>query len=203
MEFVKTLYAKPLFRFRRIYDPGMAEVHQPYNPRVYWDVTPDGNIVIGFSETYEIAVYDPAKGKVFAFRHEYSPIRVTEEDKQSYFSAMNVAVLAADGTRTIRKGAPDFIIKNTTFPQLKPAFDGITVDSEGNIWVHPYQVNREAEKRFFDAFAKDGKYIGRVEISPPAEYPFSGTIIQHGYFWKIERDKDDVSRIIKYVIQMD
>jgi hypothetical protein len=74
MELVKTLYAKPLFRFKRIYDPGHAEVHQPYNPRVYWDVTPDGNIVIGFSETYEIAVYNPAKGKLFTFRHEYSPV---------------------------------------------------------------------------------------------------------------------------------
>lgn len=200
MEFVKMLYAKPLFRFKRIYDPGMAEVHQPYNPRVYWDMSPDGKIVIGFAETYEIAVYDPAKGKLFSFRHEYSPVRVTDEDKQGYFSAMTVAVLAADGTRTTRKGAPDYIVKNTTFPKFKPAFNGIVVDSEGNIWIHPYQINREAEKRFFDAFAKDGTFIGRVEIQSPAEFPYTGTAMKRGYFWKIERDKDEVSRLVKYEI---
>ncbi|MDH4270855.1 MAG: 6-bladed beta-propeller [Candidatus Aminicenantes bacterium] len=200
MEFIKTLYARPVFRFKPIYDPGYAEVHQPYNPRVYWDVTPGGKVVIGFSDKYEIEIHDPEKGKLQTLSGNYVPVKVTEDDKEEYFSAMNVSFVTKDGQRTTKKGAPAYIINNTLFPRYKPAFNSLRADSEGNIWVHTYRESREEEKRTFDAFSDRGEYIGKIEILPPGEYPRSGTTIRDGCFWKIESDKDGMNKITKYKI---
>ncbi|MBE3143991.1 MAG: 6-bladed beta-propeller [Planctomycetes bacterium] len=199
MEFIKTLYAKPVFRFKRIFDPGYAEIHQPFNPRVYWDVTPDGKVVIGYAEKYEIEIYDPDKGRLLSFSGKYVPVKVTEGDKEGHFFQMTVTFIK-DGRKTTKKGAPPYVISNTLFPGNKPAFDGIKVDSDGSIWIHVYREDREEEKRTFDAFSDRGEYIGKTEILPPGEFPYSGTTIRDGCFWKIEIDEDGIFRIVKYKI---
>jgi hypothetical protein len=200
MELIKTLYVRAVARFRPIFNPGYAEVHQPFNPRVYWDVTPDGNVVIGCSDKYEIEIHDPEKGKLQTFSGKYVPVKTNKEDQEEYFSQMNVSFVTKDGQRTTRKGAPAYIISNTFFPRYKPAFDSLRADSEGNIWVHTYRESREEEKRTFDAFSGQGEFLGKIEILPPGEYPRTGTTIRSGFFWKIESDKDGLNKITKYKI---
>jgi len=200
LEFIKVLYSRSLFRSKRIYDPGVADVLQPFNPRVFWDITPAGKVAIGFSDKYAIELYDPVKGNTLTFTHEYSPVLATKDDQESYFSLLTVSVMSADGRRSTKRGAADYIVRNTTFPKYKPAFDDIRVDSQGNYWVHSFRIDRDKEHGCFDAFTETGKFIGKVEISPPAEYPRAGTTILGRTFWIIETDKDDSIRIVKYKI---
>ncbi len=198
LEFIKKLYARPVYRYKRIFDPGYAEVHQPYNPRVYWDVIPTGRLVIGCSDRYEIEIHDPDKGKLKIFSGKYTPVRVVEEDQRDYFSQMTVSFVLKSGLRTTKRGAPSYIVDNTSFPKYKPAFDSLRTDSDGNIWIHVYREGRDSEKRTFDGFSRDGEYIGQVKILPPGEYPSTGTTIIDGFFWMIE--KDGTNKITKYQI---
>ena len=116
----------------------MGNVPQPFSRLMHWDVTPGGKIVVGFSEKYEISIYDSDKGKLSTFSHSYDPVRVTEEDKKAHFGGMTFSM---DGVRTQK--IPDYVEKNTKFPKFKPAFWEIIVDSEGNILVFPYRINRQ------------------------------------------------------------
>jgi len=37
---------------------GLANIPQPFAPDIMWDITPNGKIIIGYSERYEFGVYD-------------------------------------------------------------------------------------------------------------------------------------------------
>ena len=190
----KVVYSHPVWRnkFMRL-EQGLVNLPQPFAPDLRWDITPDGKIVAGFSDKYEIGVYD-AEGKVLAKpAHPYDPVRVAAEDKKAFFDGMTHTT----GDGTSRQGAPDFVIKNTAFPAKKPAFDDIVVDSEGNIWVHPFVKDQNLERRCFDVFAPAGEFISRVEIlGESARYPYRARVIA-GYLWTIETDKEGLFRIIK------
>jgi len=197
LAFIKTIYTKPARRFARIFEPGYAEVFQPFNAMVHWEVTPEGRIAVGRSDKYEIEILDPDHGKIRALTGSYEPVKIAPEDKAAYFSQMTVSFIK-DGQRMTRKGAPDYIIDNTRFPSFKPAFDHIRVDPEGMVWVHVYRKDREREKRSFDAFSSGGEYLGAIEIVPPGEYPKTGTAIKNGFLWRIETDEDGLFRLVRY-----
>jgi hypothetical protein len=195
IEYIKTIYSKRLCRNKYITKPIRTNVPQPYNLDVYWDVLTDGKIVIGYSEDYEIEVYDPFKGKLYSFTHEYKPVEINKKDKEEFFAGM----VTSRGGTIIKRGAPDYIVKNTKFPKYKPAFNSIITDSEGNIWVHPYRKNRKEEGKCFDVFDKKGKFISEVKIIGSESYPLWGKII-NGYLWKIRINKDGLYEIVKYRI---
>lgn len=66
LELIKTIYSQKLYRAKPIFKP-RVNVPQPFNPRVYWDVSPEGRIIIGFSEKHEIEVFDQFVEKFSAF----------------------------------------------------------------------------------------------------------------------------------------
>jgi hypothetical protein len=201
MEHIDTIYTKELTRSKLITEPRIADVGQPFLPDVYWDVTSEGKVVIGYSEKYEIEVHDPDKGKLFSFSHEYEPVKVSDKDKDTHFSNMRVATFSRDGTKTTKQGAPDYIVKNTNFPKVKAAFKGVIADSEGNILVFPYLEDRGSENNYFDAFDKSGKFINRVKIEGNRHHLYSkNPRIRGRHFWIIEKDEDGFFKIIQYRI---
>ena len=201
LEYIDTMYEKKLVKSIRITKPGRAQVSQPFNPRVYWDVSREGHVVIGFSGEYRIDVFQPLRGKLFSFDHEYSPVRVLNEDRTAHFSKMTVAEIV-NGIRTVRQGAPDYIKDNTGFPKLKPAFKGIIVDPEGNILVFPYHRDRDREDSLCDAFSPEGRFINRVEIDGNKDYLYPRMPRMTGrVFWIIERD-EEAFRVVRYRISI-
>ena len=190
----RVICSHPVWRnkFMRL-EQGLVNLPQPFAPDLHWDVSPDGKIVAGFSETYEIGVHD-ADGKVLAkFTHPHDPVKVTAEDKKGFFDGMTHTT----GEGTSGQGAPDFVVENTKFPAEKPAFNDLLVDSEGNIWAHPFDKDQDLEKRCFDVFAPAGEFISRVEIlGESARYPYRAKIID-GCLWTIEMDDEGFFKIVK------
>lgn len=68
---------------------------------------------------------------------------------------------------------PDYIEKNTKFPKVKPAFNSILVDSEGNILVHAYRKNKDEMYKYFDSFDSKGNFIANVQVI--GDIPFSAS----------------------------
>jgi len=199
MEFIKTIYSRKLYRAKPIMKPRVS-VPQPFNPMVHWNVSPEGRVVIGFSEKYEIEVFDPLDGKLLSFSHKYTPVKVNNKDKEDHFSKFRVKEFKADGSTRIRIGAPDYIANNTEFPKFKPAFNSIVIDSEENIWIHTYKENRDEENRYFDVFDKEGQFINHVRILGEAGFPFFKARIYKNYLWQIETDKEGFHTVVKYRI---
>ncbi|MDH7513468.1 MAG: 6-bladed beta-propeller [Clostridiales bacterium] len=198
LEHKNTIYTQQVWRNRYIrIEKGTTNIPQPFTPMVYWDVSPDGKIIIGHSKNYEIEVHSSEKGRLFSFRHTYEPVKVTEKDKEMFFAGMVTSV----GGVT-KPGAPDYIVKNTEFPKEKPAFFDILVDSDGNILVSSHRKKREEESTTFDAFTPQGKFIGAFHVAGPTRslYCFRGAAIRQGLFWAYETGEEGSIKIIKYRI---
>jgi hypothetical protein len=194
----KTIYSQPVLRNKYMrFDFGTTNVIQPFCADVYWDVSSSGNIVVGFSEKYEITIYSSEGEKVSTFSHTYDPVKVTEEDKKGFFDGMSYTTGAG-----IKRGAPDHIVKNTTFPRFKPAFSALLIDSEGNILVHTYGEKNDETYRYFDAFDPRGKFIARVRVEGETLFPVYGqrAKVIDGSFWLPKYGTDELPKIIKYKI---
>ena len=190
----KRIYTQQIWRNRYVKkDDGATNIPMPFSPRVYWDVSPVGKIVIGYSKSYEIEIYGIDGEKISSFSHAYTPEKITNEDKKKFFASIGSF---SGGER--KQGADEFIIKNTEFPKIKPAFKQIIVDSEGNILVWAYRKNRE-EARFFDVFDSRGNFLGNVQIIGVVGFPFYSAI-RNGMFWRQKIDDEGLIKIIKYRI---
>jgi hypothetical protein len=96
-----------------------------------------------------------------AFVRPFSPIRLTERDRQDHFGRFRMAVFK-DGMKTIVPKPPDVILKNTEFPETLPPYRGLTADGEGNIWVHVYVESRATN--VFDVFDPQSGFIARITV---------------------------------------
>jgi hypothetical protein len=193
LELKKTIFTQEFWENKYIFEPVSANVPQPFTPRVYWDVSPEGKIYIGFSEDYIIGIYDNEKGRLSSFTHEYEPVKITEEDKKTWFAGMTSTTPSG-----IIQGAPDHIVKNTKFPKYKPPYNDITVGGEGNILVFPYQKDNVKDVRNFDAFDPEGKFISHVQITGDVTFPPLTRIIARGnFFWFIKQDEEGLLKIFK------
>ena len=197
-----TAYERRIEIWNRITEPVHMSVPLPLNPKICWDVLPDGRLVVGYPATYELEILDLDKGQRTVFDTEYKPVAVTAEDKENHFASMTVAIIGADGSVSRKSGAPDYIVSNTSFPKNKPAFRDIISDDEGTIWVEPYLQNRSDEGKVFDALLPDGTFIRGIRITGGGAFPRyeRSSSIVHRTFWRIETGEDGYSKIIRYKI---
>ncbi|MGD0781708.1 MAG: 6-bladed beta-propeller [Candidatus Aminicenantales bacterium] len=198
LQAVKKLYSQPVLRNKYMRSGAqLFNLPQPFCSDIYWDVSPSGNIVVGFSGKYEISIYNKEGAKVSIFSHSYDPVKVTAEDEKNFFGGMSYTTETG-----IKRGAPDHIVKNTTFPKFKPAFNALIVDSDGNTLIHTYRKNKDEMFRYFDAFDVQGKFIATVHVEGDVPFPSQSRIsrIANGCFWLIQYGSDELPRVIKYRI---
>ncbi len=202
LEPLREVYRREVWARKNIMNPELGRqqgIPIPYSASVHWDMSPDGHVIIGYSEKYEIEIHDPLKGKSSSFSREYDPVEVSEEDRERYFAGMTFST-SIGGTISTKQGAPDYVVKNTDFPKYKPAFDDIVCDSEGNIWVHPFHEDRKEENRFFDAFDDGGRFLNRVRIEGEGSFPKRAARLNRA-FCVIEGDEEGFQTIVIYRIE--
>jgi len=99
------------------------------------------------------------------------------------------------------KEIPEYIEKNIKFPKVKPAFNSILVDSEGNILVHAYRKNRDEMYKYFDSFDSKGNFIANVQVIGDISFPASPWISFVGRsFWRQKAGEDELMKVVKYKI---
>jgi hypothetical protein len=195
LEKKKRFYTQQIWRNKYVKKGDRAiNVPLPFSPRVYWDVSPTGEIVIGYSKAYEIEIYGIDGEKISSFSHTYTAEKITNEDKKKFFAS-----IGSFSGGEMKQGADDFIVKNTEFPKIKPAFQQIKMDSEGNVLVMGYRKNRAEEARYFDAFDIQGNFLGNVQILSKMGFPYY-SVIRNRTFWLPKTDEEGLIKIIKYRI---
>jgi hypothetical protein len=172
----------------------------PYAAAFSWDLLPDGRIVVGYSESYEVELYDPDKGKIGSFSHAFTSVEVTAEDKKVFFAGISYLTQDGGGPPVLHKGASEFTIKNTEFPKFKPPFTRLLVDAQGRIWVRLSGPTVEEEGPRFDIFDGSGRFLGKILVRdgvfPHRMLPWAGG------FWAVKATEDDEFSIIKYGIEV-
>jgi hypothetical protein len=197
LEFVRTIYKRELWRkkYIRTKEYGISTLFFPYSADVQWDVTPDGRIIVGFSDEYELEVYDLNGRKISTISHTYEPSEVTEKDKKDYFASVAFYRM---GERL--KEIPEYITKYTEFPKHKPVYKNIVIDSEGNILVVLNRNKKLEEGKTFDVFDPSGKFISHVMIKGDAIFPDNKNayILHNVTFLLIRTGEDELYRVIRY-----
>lgn len=198
LELKKSMYNTNFWENKYITKPQRTNVPIPYSPKVHWDVSQDGKIIIGYSEKFFIEIYDHSGRRVSQFEHKFNPVKVTDKDKERWFADMTTGTSAGGTTQ----GAPDFIKKNTKFPKFKPAFHNLIVDGEGNILVFCHQKDSADDSRLFSAFDPDGDFIGDVRIQEDPSLPinFFRACFSRKSVWVLEFTADEIATVRKYKI---
>lgn len=191
----KVFYLKKVWPYKYSKTLGKT-LPAPFYFYIYWDVTPDGRIVIGFSEKNEIEIHDPFGGILSSFSHPYEPVKLNEQDKKEFLDGITYVI---DGRRA---PYPDVYKKNTEFPKFKPAFFNILVDSQGNILVSRYRNNRHEDYRSFDVFSPDGDFINTVQFVGISSFPtnFDLVCFINNYVWIADTDDDGLYKLTNYKI---
>lgn len=190
----KTIISHPVWRNKYRQIQGMfTNIIQPFSPDIHWDVTSQGNIILGFATDYTIETHHVEKGKLSTFSHKYDPVKVTDEDKEKFFAGTTF------GSESGRMELPKEIKEMTEFPKNKSAFTNILVDPEGNILVFPSQKISDTPEVVFDAFDPTGTFIGKVRLTSKTTFPYSAEV-HNGFVWVIEHDEEGLPKIVKYRI---
>jgi hypothetical protein len=130
-------------------DPSIYEVMRPMP---YFSVTREDEIIYGYSDKYEILVYDSGGELIRKILKEYDPKPVTEKDKEDHINYISGG-----------RGLPKEL--KVVFPKHLLPFMSISLDDQGRIFVGTLE-RPEGLKHlcFFDIFDLDGKYIAKVPI---------------------------------------
>ena len=199
LKFVRTIYTHEVWRDKFITEPQRTNLPLPFAARVCWDLLRDGRIAVGYSGKYEIEIFDPDRGRLAGFQHTYAPVEITAKDKEEFFQGITYSYGSSSGISTASRGAPDFVRKLTEFPKVKPPFQGLKADREGNIWIQPYQVGEDAQSGF-DAFDPSGKFLGAVRIADGGTFPGLMVWVKDG-FWTIRAGEDGEYAVVKMRIE--
>jgi hypothetical protein len=196
-KFIKDIYSKKVLRNKYIEKPFRSNIIQPFQPDVTWDILPGSRVAIGYSKQYEIEIHDLTNHKVRRFSHPHTPQRVTERDRENFFSGM----YSGPRNGPLKKGADPITMKHTEFPEFKPAYKRIVSDYEGNILVFPHEPIEGEGCPYVDAFDPSGNFLNRAaivsgyKITPERVIP-----LENNVFWLGLQDADDEQMIIKFKV---
>lgn len=199
---IRTLYERKVRSSRLAWVAELSRyvrVPFPYHPGVAMDVTPAGLVAVGLNDKNGFEVLDPDQGRLAAFSRPYQPVRLTEKDKQEHFGRFRMTVFK-DNIKTILPKPPEYIVKDTEFPDVLPAFRGLIADGEGCIWVHVYVESRATN--VFDVFDLKNGFLARITVEGASVgHDFASSLSNRfagGALWMIERDEDGYASLVKY-----
>jgi len=193
----KTLVEGRIHLQKIIQEPVRTNIPMPFPKRYHWEVSPDGHIIIGFSDKYQIDIYDLAGKKVRSISRPHTHLPVTKQDEKEFYGMLSFA--SSDGTRLSEP--PEYVKKHFVFPSEKPVFHDILADCQGNILVCLHQKTREQELRTFDAFDQGGNFIASVRIEGESPPPVSSRLrLDKDGFWWCHTDAEGLPVVSKLTL---
>lgn len=180
-------------------DPG------PYAPEGLWAWSSTGDHVAAFGGKYAVELRHPDGTVTRIERSGVVPVPVPEAERQELR-----ALLAA------RQREPDEAGGATPpdIPREKPLLRAIATGVDGRIWVRPSAASRDSgepidtllpparrprrwtEDVAWEAFERDGRYLGRITLPPRAELH----VMRGDQVWGVIRDHDDVPSLVRWRI---
>lgn len=157
---------------------GVTMVSAPYHAALFWDVSPNGGIVVANSSDYSIKVYSPDLALRREIRYDGERRPISKKDKDEYFAEF-------EGEDLVR-----WMQANIDFPKYQPYFDRLMIDSEGYAL---FLVGQSEDKKtqVFDVFTPEGEFLNRASL--PRTHP--NAILHRGFIYTIARgDEDPVVR---------
>ncbi len=146
----------------------------PFMPSLIWDIDKNDRVVCGYPITYEINIFDIEGNIVKKIVKDYKPLEITKEDIK----------------RT--EGMPPGI--KLFMPKYHAAFQNFIIDDECKIFVLTWEKVPDEDRRYYDVFDKEGKYIAKIPLGARTQ------LIKMNKLYSIETDDDGYHCIIRYKV---
>lgn len=127
---------------------GSEATNNPLGPDFHWTRYLDNQVICGYAKTYELHVYDINGKKVRTIEHDYSPVRIDQDEIASLQKRMPFAV-------------------DVQAPKYRPAFQGVTADEDGRVFVATWERPESGKGFLYDVFDRDGLFAARIPLVFP------------------------------------
>ena len=146
--------------FEHVSSRGSMRAGVPFTPSVRWQLTRQGDFWTIHTGTYEL-FRQAAKGDTIrVVTKPFETVPVTGAEKDSALARLKW--FTDQGGKVDRSRIPD----------IKPAVEWFRVAEDGYLWVNAVQADTGAQRRVFEIFDRDGRYLGDVRLPfPLMSYP--------------------------------
>ncbi|HEX4933991.1 MAG TPA: hypothetical protein VFV33_12470, partial [Gemmatimonadaceae bacterium] len=172
-----------------------------FTVRDAWAVFPDGRVAVARGSDYHTEWIDAGGRRTVAGRVPYTPIPITERDKERARKAMREgaeqglklgASMAASSGQKMPKIAMD-VEEPASWPKVKPPFAMVRAGPDGRLWV-VRSGGGDDEGAEYDVLAPDGRLERRVRTSPRVTLLGFGK----GVLYAVRKDEDDLRYLQRY-----
>lgn len=144
----------------------------PFLPSLSWDIDKDDQIFSGYPEKYEIKIFNPEGTLIRKIQKDYEPLEIDEEELGRL------------------KDFPPGI--KLDVPQYHAAYWNFFVDDESRIYVFTWEKVPGEDKRYFDVFDSEGKYIAKIPLKRGTQ------VIKKNKLYAIDEDENGFHVIKRY-----
>jgi hypothetical protein len=150
-------------------------------------------IFVGENSGYEIRTFDTSGVLQRIIRKTHTPELINAEHRSQFLETLRGDL--ENMPPTIRS-AQEAVLEEIPFPESFPAFKGLRLDSDGNLWVRDYPLPGTAASSYM-VFDGKGHLLGPVHL-PHSFTPFD---IGNDYILGRYKDPDDVEYIHLYELR--
>lgn len=157
-----------------------------FQPSLQIAMGPEGFFVTA-GDSYSIGAYDASGQLLGIIRLAREPRPITDEVRAVNETGIRDRILGF-GDR-LEGGSPDEVIErvlSAPYPPHLPSFEWLHVDPGGNIWAGQRRYGAGSDMDEFFVFAKDGRYLGVVEV------PAKLSVLQIGSDFILAQFSDDL-----------
>jgi len=146
----------------------------PFLPSLSWDIDKNDQIISGYPDKYEIKIFNPEGILIRKIQKDYEPLEIAEEELERL------------------KDFPPAI--KLDVPKHHAAYWSFFVDDESRIFVFTWEKVPDEDKRYFDVFDSEGKYIAKLPLKRGTQ------VIKKNKLYAIEVDEDGYHVIKRYKV---
>jgi hypothetical protein len=177
----------------------------PLAPSDGWAASPAGRVFVVRASDYHVDVVQPDGSVTSGAPVRWSPIRVTDKDKEEYRSqmqrggAIGVSMENNNGQMSLslsRGRMPGGAPPADNFPEVKPPFDpaGVFVDARERLWVRRHLPAGQPAR--YDVFDQRGSLTLSVRMRPSRRVVgMSGASV-----YVVRYDEDDLQHLERYAL---
>ena len=163
---------------------------QAFRPSPLYLVARNGDIWIGYPETYEVFIYDPDGKPKMVIRKDCDPRPVTSKDKEKFLEEQEsefFRFLPAPAQALKNK-----VIDAVRFPENKPAYNSFALMENG--WLAVVVDSAQKGVARFDIFDEKGRYIAEFEAGIAVE----GLFFKNGKAYALETTEEGYKIVKRY-----
>jgi len=156
---------------------GTMMTSRPFEPSLYWSVSPEGRIAFASSSDYRITVLSPKFARLRTISRQVPAVNISGAERADYL-----------------KDVSEIMASHLKFPDHKPPLEGLYCDSQGYLLVN--RAVGWKQMPLIDVYSPDGSLVGELEVPGFRRPVFDGDTM----LMRVFKD-DELPAVIRYRLE--